>query len=153
MLEDHWRDVLQEYQALDPNHLMESPWKDLYNNDWSLYPLFGRGRHYKNHCVKFPKTTALLDKIDSLTNASFSVLAPQTHIKPHEGYTDTVLRCHLGLIVPEGCAISVDNKVQQWQQGKCLVFDDTVIHEAWNKSDKPRVILLLDFLKKRALKK
>jgi beta-hydroxylase len=27
---------------------------------------------------------------------------------------------------------------------KCLVFDDTVEHEAWNLSDRPRVVLLLD---------
>jgi hypothetical protein len=26
-----------------------------------------------------------------------------------------------------------------------MVFDDTVEHEAWNRSDRPRVVLLLDF--------
>ncbi|WP_263971742.1 aspartyl/asparaginyl beta-hydroxylase domain-containing protein [Leptolyngbya ohadii] len=29
--------------------------------------------------------------------------------------------------------------------GKCLVFDDTSEHEAWNLSDRPRTVLLLDF--------
>ncbi len=33
-----------------------------------------------------------------------------------------------------------------WEPGKMLVFDDSLTHEAWNKSDKLRVVLLVDFL-------
>jgi hypothetical protein len=32
-----------------------------------------------------------------------------------------------------------------WENGKCMVFDDTYIHSAHNESDQERVILLLDF--------
>ncbi len=28
-----------------------------------------------------------------------------------------------------------------------MIFDDTVEHEAWNDSDRPRGVLLLDFLR------
>ncbi|MBD2445599.1 aspartyl/asparaginyl beta-hydroxylase domain-containing protein [Nostoc sp. FACHB-152] len=28
-----------------------------------------------------------------------------------------------------------------------FIFDDTVEHEAWNRSDSPRIILLIDFAK------
>ena len=29
-------------------------------------------------------------------------------------------------------------------EGKAWVFDDTIEHEAWNRSDRPRVILLFE---------
>ena len=37
------------------------------------------------------------------------------------------------------------DETRQWQEGRCLIFDDTVQHEAWNNSDLPRGVLLLDF--------
>jgi beta-hydroxylase len=39
----------------------------------------------------------------------------------------------------------VGDQVQDWQEGKCLVFDDTTEHEAWNRGDRTRVVLLIDF--------
>jgi beta-hydroxylase len=39
----------------------------------------------------------------------------------------------------------VANEVRLWKEGKCLVFDDTSEHEAWNLSDRHRDVLLLDF--------
>jgi aspartyl/asparaginyl beta-hydroxylase (cupin superfamily) len=38
-------------------------------------------------------------------------------------------------------------ETRSWGEGECLVFDDTVEHEAWNRSAKTRVVLLLDFLR------
>lgn len=82
-----------------------------------------------------------------MTTAGFSCLAAGTHIVLHVGYTNTVLRCHLGLIVPDDCALRVGNQTNNWVEGKCFVFDDTVEHEAWNHGDKARIILLIDFKK------
>jgi beta-hydroxylase len=39
----------------------------------------------------------------------------------------------------------VGDETRTWQEGKCMVFDDTVEHEAWNKSDQSRVVLIVDF--------
>lgn len=30
------------------------------------------------------------------------------------------------------------------QEGKCVIFDDSFLHEAANLSDKPRVVLIVD---------
>ena len=65
---------------------------------------------------------------------------------------NTVLRLHLGLIIPKtytaiGCAIRVGEEIENWQEGKCLIFDDTIEHEAWNRSHDTRVVLLVDFNK------
>jgi aspartyl/asparaginyl beta-hydroxylase (cupin superfamily) len=80
--------------------------------------------------------------------AGFSRLAPGTHIKPHVGYggwAQYVLRCHLGLEVPQGCEMRVGPETRSWQEGKVTVFCDATEHEVWNRGDKERVVLLFDF--------
>ena len=74
-------------------------------------------------------------------------LGPRAHVKPHVGWAASVYRMHLGLVVPEGCRLRVAGEARPWREGRCLVFDDTVEHEAWNDSDRPRAVLLLDFLR------
>jgi aspartyl/asparaginyl beta-hydroxylase (cupin superfamily) len=79
--------------------------------------------------------------------AGFSSLAPGTHIEPHTGFTNAVLRCHLGLVVPSGCSMRVGSETREWTEGGVLVFDDTIEHEVWHRGTSPRVILLVDFLR------
>lgn len=79
--------------------------------------------------------------------AGFSRLAPRTHIEPHVGWAASVYRLHLGLVVPPKCQLRVADQTKTWQEGRCLVFDDTVEHKAWNDSDSARGVLLLDFLR------
>jgi len=109
---------------------------------------FGK-KHYKN--VKLcPETTKIVEKLPGLSTAAFSILNPRSKILPHVGYygySEMVLRCHLGLYVPpaDQCWLGVGDKQQSWKAGRCLIFDDTFIHTAVNTSDITRVILLLDF--------
>jgi len=77
-------------------------------------------------------------------SAMFSLLKPHTHIPPHNGVTNARLVVHLPLIVPQGCRFRVGNETREWIPGKAWVFDDTVEHEAWNDSDKLRVVLIFD---------
>jgi len=51
----------------------------------------------------------------------------------------------MGIVVPPGCTLKVNGVEGTWQEGKCLVFDDTFRHEAWNPSyDTTRIVLMLD---------
>lgn len=75
----------------------------------------------------------------------FSILSGGAHIKAHCGPWNTRLTCHLGLVVPDGPAMRVATNVLRWQEGKCLVFDDSFEHEVWNKSDERRIVLLIQF--------
>jgi aspartyl/asparaginyl beta-hydroxylase (cupin superfamily) len=74
----------------------------------------------------------------------FSLLRPGTRIPAHSGVHNTRLTCHLPLIVPADCGFRVGNEVRQWSEGKLLVFDDTIEHEAWNESGEDRVVLIFD---------
>jgi beta-hydroxylase len=63
-----------------------------------------------------------------------------------------VLRCHLGLEIPSGdLGLRIGGETRVWQPGKCLVFDDTAEHEAWNHTDADRVVLIVTF-ERRAIR-
>ena len=82
-----------------------------------------------------------------LQNAWFSILAPGYHIPPHRGPTKAVVRCHLGLRIPEEagqCWIRVGDETRAWEAGKCLCFDDTFEHEVRNATQQARAVLFLD---------
>lgn len=158
MLEANWRVVRNELEALPRRNFSPFIGKSLYGQSqaggqeetgkgWDTFGLYGFCKKIAQNCELCPETTKLVEAIPNMTMAGFSALEPGTHIKPHVGYTDAVLRCHLPLITPPGCALRVGTEVRNWEEGKCLVFDDTTEHEAWNRSDQVRVVLLIDFAK------
>ena len=126
---------------------MAWPEKFLYDKGWEVFGLYAFGAKLRDNCARCPETTRLVTGIPGMTTAGFSLLQPGTHIRPHVGYTGAVLRCHLGLIVPQGCEMRVGGETRSWREGQCLVFDDTVEHEVWHRGSEDRVILLVDFLK------
>ena len=80
----------------------------------------------------------------------FSILAPGKHIPPHRGPYKGLLRCHLALTVPEpadNCWIKVGDQTASWQEGRCMVFDDTYVHQVQNNTDGTRVVLFLDVIR------
>ncbi len=146
--------IKREMESLPLSRFKEWYEKDMYTNLWLVYGLYAMGNKLKENCAACPETVKILEQIPDLTTAGFSCLLPGTHIKPHEGFTKMVLRCHLGLSVPqpEACVLKVSGVEGHWREGKCLIFDDTETHEAWNRGDKPRIVLLIDFKdKKKAL--
>ena len=42
------------------------------------------------------------------------------------------------------CSITVNGETTYLQEGKCILFDDSFLHEASNNCDKPRVVLIVD---------
>ena len=40
--------------------------------------------------------------------------------------------------------IRAGNETKGWKNGKCIAFDDSFEHTAWNHSPKPRLVLILD---------
>lgn len=112
---------------------------------WHYYPLFGTGDHAA-HRDRCPTTARACAAVPGLVNAAFSRFRPGTHLYPHHGELRGVLRCHLALVVPEGdVALRIGDEVRRWQTGRCLVFDDTFEHDAWNKAAGDRDVLLITF--------
>lgn len=117
-------------------------------NSWKAFLLKAYRRPFEVNCARCPQTSALCDAVPEITSVMFSILEPGTQITPHRGPYAGVLRCHIPLIVPDGdCGIRVGKETHRWQKGKPLVFDDTIDHEAWNKSNERRVVLFIDFVR------
>ncbi len=125
------------------------PWvqKSMYGSGWDVYGLLAWGERIPGSLQTCPRTAALLESLPGIQTAGFSRLRAGAHIQPHSGWVTNVYRLHLGLVIPPNCGMTVAGETRAWIEGKCLVFDDTSMHEAWNKSDSDRLILLLDFLR------
>ncbi len=134
-----------------PDTVPLDQWRDLnHNRDWTAIHLIERGRIIEANARHCPRLMQLLRTIPQPDipgagpNAMFSLLAPQTHIPPHTGITNTRLVCHLPLIVPPGCWFRVGDVRHDWVPGAAWAFDDTIEHEAMNPSDALRIILIVD---------
>lgn len=117
---------------------------------WNAFFFYRHGERHDANCARCPQTAAIIDALpivrirEHAPEICFSILTPGTHILPHHGVTNTRLVTHLPLIVPEDCAIRVGGEEHTWQEGRCVTFDDTFEHEAWNRSNRTRVVLILD---------
>lgn len=122
----------------------------LNNPDWSAFYLWKQGRLIEENAARCPQTMRALREVPLgvMPNRSpsvlFSVLRPGAHIPAHNGMVNTRLIGHLPLIVPPGCTFRVGSELHAWEEGKAWLFDDTIEHEAWNRSDETRVVLLFE---------
>jgi aspartyl/asparaginyl beta-hydroxylase (cupin superfamily) len=122
----------------------------LNNPDWSAFHLIEGGQPSPGNAERCPVTIDALSKLPMPViearspMALFSVLKPHTHIPPHNGMLNTRLICHLPLIVPHNCRLRVGNETRAVEAGKLIIFDDSILHEAWNDSDDTRIILLFE---------
>jgi beta-hydroxylase len=144
-------DVLAELEGLEeadfaPSSDSLTTVRDGYDETgWLYLDLFGDGDFAANR-ARCPKTARLCTAVPGLVNAGFSLFRPGTHLYPHSGQMKGVLRCHLPLRVPTGdLGICIGGETRRWELGRCLVFDDTVEHEAWNRGEGDRVVLLVTF--------
>lgn len=149
--EKNWQTILQEY--LRVKKYFQTYQDNNCHAGAEVFGFFGfadgrsGGTEYKTNTRFCPATARLIkEHVPMHGAATFSRLAPRTHIQPHAGNEPGLLRMHLGLVIPQGnCSIQVDGHVQSWQAGQALVFDDSFMHEAWNNTDQERVILIMDF--------
>lgn len=146
---DNWEIIRDEYKCV-VDHMVQWPEKHLHNNNWEVFGLFGwpDGDPIKNNCEMCPETTRLIkENINHNGTAGFSRLHPNSSISSHRGYFGPFLRMHVGLIVPDGdVGIKVGDDTYYWKNGEVIVFDDRITHEAWNKTNDDRIVLLVDFI-------
>lgn len=118
---------------------------------WSALHLLRDGMPVGDSAARFPRTLEALAAIPDVPRiegrapmALFSLLRGGAHIRPHHGLFNHRLICHLPLIVPDGCTLRVGNHERDWHEGELLIFDDSMEHEARNRSAEARYILLFE---------
>ena len=117
---------------------------------WAAFYLWKSGVPVSGNAERCPRTMealahAPMPQIKGRSPmALFSRLRPGAHIKPHHGLLNTRLICHVPLVAPSNCRLRVGNEVREWKEGRALIFDDSIEHEAWNGSDRTRTVLLFE---------
>lgn len=142
----------EPYVQLAPDHPQAAAWATVNNaREWSAFHLLRHGKPNENNAARCPRTLAVLENLPLMRipnhapEVVFSLLKPGAHIPPHYGSVNGRLIVHLPLIVPPDCgALCAAGEKRAWEEGKCLIFDDSFVHEAWNDSEQARVVMLLD---------
>lgn len=97
---------------------------------------------------------AYFKDIPGLVSLSVSMLQPRTHIKPHHGDTDAIYRIHIPVYVPAQlpeCGLKVAGIDRGWVENEMIAFNDACLHEAWNNTGMPRMVLIFDVIKEEYL--
>ncbi len=162
-LRDNWQTIRDEAAGLfDQGHIRDA----LKDDDASFSSFLKVG--WKRFYVKWygeplpsaqklcPKTVELVNRIPGVKAAMFALLPPGAKLNPHRDPFAGSLRYHLGLITPNSrdCRILVDGQEYFWRDGEVVVFDETCVHWAENRTDVTRVILFCDLerpLRSRAM--
>jgi aspartate beta-hydroxylase len=150
-LEDHQAEIRAEILALEPEEYQPESERIERAGSWEVAFFYERGRRHDDICAACPTVTRALETPGhgAITTSAGLIYASRmragTHIAAHRGPTNLRLRCHLGIAIPEGdCAIRVGDETRRWENGRCLVFDDHFEHEAWNRTDHDRLVLIVD---------
>ena len=152
-LRENWQVIRDEaLQLFDQGHIRAAE----KNNDASFNSFFKEG--WKRFYLKWydeplpsaqtlcPKSVALVRSIPSVKAALFALLPPDGRLNPHRDPFAGSLRYHLGLVTPNSdlCRIFIDGNPYAWRDGEDIVFDETYIHSAENRTDVTRIILFCD---------
>jgi aspartyl/asparaginyl beta-hydroxylase (cupin superfamily) len=142
--------AIRPYVAMEPG-TPQNKWSALDQSlAWGAMHLWKDGKRDDAVCARVPRTAAAIEALPlsdmpgRTPTVFFSLLKPGTHLPAHTGVSNVRTIIHLPLIVPEGCEFRVGGEMRHWEEGKAWAFDDTIDHEAWNRSDRLRAILIFD---------
>lgn len=153
LLQDNWQTIRDEALHLVTLNAIQAP---KLNNDVGFNSFFKYG--WKRFYLKWydvshpsaerlcPKTVALLNQLPSVKAALFAELPAGGQLNPHRDPFAGSLRYHLGLSTPNNdlCYLEVDGVRHSWRDGQGVVFDETYVHSAYNRTLENRIILFCD---------
>ena len=96
-------------------------------------------------CTKFfNKTIKFFEDRSEVISIQIAKLPAGRSLPLHRG-DRKIRRIHLGLDVPKGdIKFCVKGEEREWENGKCLGFNDFFEHRAWNNTDEDRINLIVD---------
>lgn len=153
LFREHWREIRDEALSLSSEGHIRAALK---HNDASFNSFFKEG--WKRFYLKWyerplpsaqalcPRTVALVNRVPGVRAAMFTLLPAGAHLNPHRDPFAGSLRYHLGLVTPndDACRILVDGQVYSWRDGEDVLFDETFVHWAENRTAQDRIIFFCD---------
>ena len=152
-LRDNWQVIREEATHLfDEGYIRaaekhnDASFNSFFKQGWKRFYLKWYGEPLASAEALCPRTVALLAGMPKVKAAMFALLPPGSKLNPHRDPFAGSLRYHLGLITPnsDDCRIFVDGQMHAWRDGQDVVFDETYVHWAENRTDQTRVILFAD---------
>ena len=125
-----------------------SIWKTISLRWWNV--------QFRKKQIHFPKTMKIVAKYPEIISLSFNQLEANGEILAHCGDTNAIFRCHLGMEIPDSlpnCGFRVKDEKRSWEEGKWLIFVDANNHEAFNKSENRRIIMVIDVVRNKFMPK
>ncbi len=153
VLREHWREIRAEAEALQAaGHVRPSEaYRDVafntfFDRGWRRFHLKWYDEPLPSAQAHCPRTVALLRSTPTVRAALFALLPAGGKLTEHRDPYAGSLRYHLGLITPnsDACRIFVDDEPYAWRDGEDVVFDETYIHRAENRTEQDRIILFCD---------
>ena len=119
-----------------------------YGEGWRTLGLYDKGVWDAQNVRMFPITaTAIRDSEIPILEVFFASMEAQSSIKMHSDFTNFVLTSHLPLVIPQNgenkCRLTIGDETRQWLNGKIMMFDTSIMHDAVNETDETRYILML----------
>ena len=151
--ESNWKQVKQELNSYLTDHQPHAYFNKTIVNDsetWKTFSLKWWDIEFNSRYKYFPITMGIVQKYPEILSVSFNQLEPNGKILPHCGDTNAIYRCHFGLEIPSELpktGFRVRDEIKPWKEGEWLIFMDAYMHEAFNFTDRKRIILVLDVLR------
>jgi len=152
-LRDNWQVMRDEALALMGDGQIRAAtghndlgFNSFFKEGWKRFYLKWYGAPLPSAQALCPKTVALVESLPSVNAAMFALLPPGGKLNRHRDPFAGSLRYHLGLVTPNSdeCRIYIDGEPYSWRDGQDVLFDETFIHSAENKTDVTRIILFCD---------
>jgi len=152
-LRDHWREIRAEAEGLlrrgevRPSATHEDvAFNTFFERGWRRFYLKWYDDFLPSAEAACPRTVALVRSIPTVRAALFAFLPAGAKLSEHRDPYAGSLRYHLGLITQnsDACRIFVDGEPYAWRDGADVLFDETYIHRADNRTDVDRLILFCD---------
>lgn len=117
---------------------------------WTVYLLYHMGVRVEPVTGNCPRTLAITHALPracleyTWADYIFSAMNAGAHLRPHCSIDNVRVRIHLGVVIPGQCSLRVATETRAWEEGKCLVFEDSFEHEVWNRSGSRRIVFIAD---------
>ena len=156
LLADNWETIRDEALHLSSLQAIKAPelhndigFNSFFKYGWKRFYLKWYDARHPSAEALCPRTVALLNSIPGVKAAMFAELPPGGQLNAHRDPFAGSLRYHLGLATPndDACYIEVDGIRHSWRDGQGVIFDETYVHEAYNRSDKNRIVLFCDVVR------
>ena len=161
ILRNNWEVIRDEALSLSEDGeikaadgLNDAGFNSFFRHGWTRFYLKWYGDPLPSAVRKCPKTLEVLKQTPSIKAAMFASLPSGGKLMPHRDPFAGSLRYHLGLKTPNSdeCFILVDELQHSWRDGEDVLFDETYIHEAHNRTDENRIILFCDVTRPMKIK-